>query len=109
MPLISCPECQTEVSDTALHCTKCGVQLRKLTRSIFGKLVKWSFILFNLLMAAWLVGGTRAATKGYEAMSSAEQAGTAIGTGIGVVLILTIWVVGDIILGIFTLLTRPKG
>ncbi|WP_140308924.1 zinc ribbon domain-containing protein, partial [Vibrio parahaemolyticus] len=27
MALINCPECETEVSDSALKCPKCGVQL----------------------------------------------------------------------------------
>lgn len=108
MALINCPECQTEVSDTALKCPKCGVQLRKPKRSFFGKLVKWSFIGFNILMAIWLVGGMGAATEGIEGMSEAEKAGAAIGTGIGAALILSIWVFGDIILGLFVLFTRPK-
>ena len=43
-----------------------------------------------------------------SASSDAEQAGAAIGTGIGMFLIFTVWAIGDIILGIFVLLTRPK-
>jgi len=108
MPLIKCPECSTEVSDTALKCSKCGVQLRKLKRGFFGKLFKWSFIGFNILMAIWLVSGMYSATEGIQALSGAEQAGAAIGTGIGAMLILGVWVVGDIILGLFVLFTRPK-
>lgn len=97
-----------EVSDTALKCVKCGVQLRKPKRGFFGKLIKWSFIGFNILMAIWLIGGMGAATDGMDAMSEAERAGAAIGTGIGVALILGIWMIGDVILGLFVLLTRPK-
>jgi len=37
-----------------------------------------------------------------------EQAGAALGTTIGVGLILTLWVLVDIILGLFVLFTRPK-
>ena len=109
MPLINCPECKAEISDVAMKCPKCGVQLRKLTRSTFGKLVKWSFIIFNILMLIWLVAGMGSATEGYEAMSEAEQTGTALGAGIGAMVIFIIWAVGDFILGLFTLLTRPKG
>lgn len=108
MALINCPECQTEVSDSALKCPKCGVRLRKLKRGFFGKLVKWSFIGFNIFMAIWLIAGMGAATEGMESMSEAEKAGAAIGTGIGAAMILGIWVLGDIILGLFVLLTRPK-
>ena len=37
-----------------------------------------------------------------------EKAGAAIGTGIGVMAIFTIWVIGDIITGLLALMTRPK-
>ncbi len=108
MALINCPECLTEVSDTALKCQKCGVQLRKPKRGVFGKLIKWSFIGFNILMTAWLVGGMGTATENMEALSGAEKAGAAIGTGLGAAMIFGIWVFGDIILGSFVLFTRPK-
>ncbi|ENA70768.1 zinc-ribbon domain protein, partial [Escherichia coli 178900] len=42
MALIKCPECQKEVSDSALCCPACGKQLKKLKRSFFGKLIKWA-------------------------------------------------------------------
>ena len=108
MAMINCPECSSEVSDSALKCTSCGVQLRKPKRGLFGKLCMWSFLGFNILMVIWLVGGMGAATEGMEVMSEAEKAGTAIGAGIGMVMIFGIWVFGDIILGLFVLITRPK-
>jgi len=108
MPLINCPECSTEVSDTALKCTKCGVQLRKPKRGKFGKIIKWSFIGFNILMVVWLVGGMHSATEGITSLSGAEQAGAAIGTGIGAAMILGLWAFGDFILGLFVFLTRAK-
>lgn len=109
MALINCPECSSEVSDSALKCPKCGVQLRKPTRGFFGKLFKYSFIFFNLLMGWWLIAGMSAASKATLAASSgAEQAGAAIGTGIGAAMIIGVWVFGDIILGLFVLFTRPK-
>ncbi len=108
MSLINCPECSEEVSDSATKCPKCGLQLIKPKRSLFGKLVKFVFICFNIFMPIWLIVGMGAATEGMEAMSGAEQTGAAIGTGIGFMLILTIWVFGDIILGLFMLMTKPK-
>ena len=108
MAMIKCPECSADVSDSALKCPSCGVQLRKPKRGFFGKLVKWGFIGFNILMVIWLVGGMGAATEGMQAMSEAEKAGVAIGTGFGVAIILSIWVIGDIILGLFVMFTRPK-
>lgn len=108
MAMISCPECQESISDSAFKCPKCGVQLKKLKRGFMGKIFKWGFILFNILMAWWLIGGFMAATDGYDKLNSAEQTGAAIGTSIGVMLILGIWVIGDIILGLFVMFTRPK-
>lgn len=108
MALINCPECSTEVSETATRCPHCGVQLRKPKRTLFGKLIKWSFIGFNLLMLVWFVGGMSAATEGMEALSGAEQAGAAIGTGLSATMILGLWCIGDFILGLFVLFTRPK-
>ncbi len=109
MALTACPECTTEVADTALKCPKCGVQLRKPKRTFFGKLVKWSFIGFNLLMLAWLITGVGGASQEYAKITSdAGRAGAAIGTGLGLMVIGSIWVVGDLILGLLVLLTRPK-
>lgn len=108
MALISCPECQNSVSDSAFKCPNCGVLLRKPKRSFMGKLFKWSFIGFNILMAFWFFAGMSNATRGIENLNGAEQAGAAIGTGLGAFIILTVWVIGSIILGLFVMFTRPK-
>lgn len=42
------------------------------------------------------------------ANSEAEQAGAAIGTGLGMMMLIFIWVAGDVVFGLITLLTRPK-
>ncbi len=108
MAMIKCPECSEEVSDSAMKCPKCGVQLREAKRGFFGKLIKWVFIGFNLLMGAWIIGGTMSNVDKIDGLSGAEEAGAVIGTGLGVVMLMAIWVVGDIILGLFVLFTRPK-
>lgn len=85
------------------------MEQQKPKRSFFGKLIKWTFIGFNILMLIWLVGGVGGAAKQVgKAGSEAAQAGAAIGTGIGAMLIIFLWAGGAIILGILTLLTRPK-
>ncbi len=109
MPLIPCPECKEQVADDAFKCPKCGKQLRKPQRSVFGKICKWSFIVFNVLMLIWIVTGVGGNAAKMQGMSEAEQAGAAVGTGIGVMMLVVLWVFGDIILGLFTLFTRPKG
>ena len=77
-------------------------------RGVFGYLLLWLFVGFNVLMGLWLFYGMRAATEGYDQLSGAEQTGAAIGTGIGFFMIIIIWAVGDVILGIPVLLTRPS-
>ena len=107
--LINCPECNNQVSNQALKCPSCGKQLRKPKRTFMGKVFKCLFILFNVLMAIWLIGGV--ASSAYvinNTISNTERAGTLLGTGLGASIILTLWVIGDVILGLFVLLTRPK-
>ena len=109
MALTNCKECNAEVSEKAYECPKCGATLRKLKRSLFGNIIKFSFIGFNLLMLWWMVVGVGGAAQSIEsAGSEAAQAGAAIGTGLGAMMIIFIWVAGDVVLGVLTLLTRPK-
>jgi hypothetical protein len=76
-------------------------------RTIFGKIIKWLFILFNVLMLVWIIGGI-VSVSNTPAVGEAERAGRAIGATIGVGLLLGLWVMGDIILGLFVLFTRRK-
>ena len=107
--LIKCPECNAEVSDTALKCPQCGKQLRKPKRGFFGKVFLWLFYLFNILMLIWLISGMNAASDvATRAASEAERAGASIGAGIGAAFVLFVWAIGDIITGLLALMTRPK-
>ena len=109
MAMIECPECGAEVADTAYDCPKCGATLRKPTRTIFGKIVKWSFISFNILMLIWMIAGMSGASDSVScAGSDAEAAGAAIGGAIGMGLLMGVWVFGDIILGLIFMFTRPS-
>jgi len=108
MALINCPECNTEVSNKAIKCPKCGVGLNKPSRTIFGKIIKWIFIVFNIIMAWWMIGGVGGAVEKTANLNGAEQVGAAIGTGLGAMMIGGIWLLGVIVLGLFVLLTRPK-
>ncbi len=109
MALIQCKECNNDVSDTALSCPKCGHQLRKLKRGFFGKIFKLFFIIFNILMVIWLVqalGSTSELVA--NTASEAGRAGAAVGMGIGMFIIFSIWASGDVVLGLLVLFTRPK-
>ncbi len=110
MALVNCPECKAEVSSAATKCPKCGFQIRKPKRGVLGKLIKYGFIAFNILMVIWLVTGMQGASEVIETSTTgAEEAGAVIGTGLGAAMIVAIWVAGDFILGLFVLFTRPKG
>ncbi len=82
----------------------------KPQRSLFGKIIKWTFIGYNILMLLWFLSGINVATEGItNSVSDAEKAGATIGSGIGIMFIIFVWTAGTILLGIFTLLTRPRG
>jgi hypothetical protein len=84
-------------------------EVKKPQRGIIGKIFKYTFIAFNILMLIWLIMGVGGATSTLTPTSTdAEKAGTAIGTGIGAMLIIFLWVAGDIILGLLTYFTRAK-
>lgn len=84
-------------------------KIEKPKRSLFGKIVKYTFIGFNILMLVWFIGGMASASKGIEnATTEAEQAGAAIGAGLGAIFIIFIWIAGAVILGIMAFLTRAK-
>lgn len=106
--MIECPSCGHQVSTSAQSCPSCGAVLRKAKRGFFGKLVMFAFWGFNVLMVLWIWGGTQNAVETSQGLTGAEAAGAAIGTGIGVTLLVMIWVIGAIILGLMALLTRPK-
>lgn len=108
MSLIKCFECQSEVSNKALACPKCGARLRKPKRGFFGTLFKWSFIGFNLLMLLWLFSywGTVGQMSANE--SEMAQTGYAIGATMGTGAIVSFWCFGDVILGLLVLFTRAK-
>ena len=78
-------------------------------RSFLGKIIKLTFIGFNVIMPIWLIGGIGSASSEIDKYgSNAAQAGAVIGTGIGALFIIFIWMAGSIILGILTLLTKAK-
>lgn len=71
----------------------------------------WIILVINALFLIWVIGGVSSAgsqacppTLSQEACLAAGQ----IGTGIGVALIVGLWVAADIILGILWLITRPR-
>ena len=78
-------------------------------RGFFGKLFKWLFIVFNILMGIWLatywvmVGNMIA-----EQQSDAAMAGGTIGATIGTGALIIFWAAGAAILGGLAMATRGK-
>lgn len=106
---INCPSCGSVVSAKAYDCPKCGHPLRKPRRGVMGTLIKWIFIAWNVLMLAWVITGLGAGGEVInQAASEAEEAGAAIGTAIGLSIIISTWAFGVVVLGLLVLLTRPR-
>lgn len=109
MALVSCPECNTTVSNKARACPSCGAQISKPKRGFFGTAFKWLFILFNAFMAFAMWNGMKATSDiDLSTASDAEMTGHAIGAGLGFTMILLIWALGAVILGLLTIITRPR-
>lgn len=78
-------------------------------RGFFGKMVKALFIVFNILMIVWLFSYWVQAGNIINGASDHHfKTGAEIGTTLGTTFIVFFWALGDIILGLFVLLTRGK-
>ncbi len=84
------------------------VRTETTKRGPIGLVIKWLFIIFNLLMFVVLVKGCAAVGDKVGMGSEAQQTGAAIGATIGTSLILAVWAAGTIILGLLTLFTKGK-
>lgn len=72
----------------------------------------WVVVLFNILMLLWIIGGSASTTDSCEGevgtALDACEAGTAIGAGIGVFVLIVLWAFGDVILGVLWMVTRSS-
>ena len=71
----------------------------------------WFILAVNVLFLVWIIGGVSSASSssnctGLDAQTCRDA--TAIGTGIGAILIIALWAFADVILGIIWLVTRPR-
>ncbi len=115
MAMTECAECGRPVSGRAGRCPHCGIRLRRPRRSILGQAFRLLFIGFNAFMAFVVVRGFinassagPASTSGGVISQEHADAAAAVGTGIGFMMLLTIWALGTVILGLFVLFTRPR-
>ena len=83
-------------------------------RTTMGKVFKYTFIVFNVLMLIFFVKGCAFSADaitnaGADAnYPDAATAGATIGAGLAMGTLLFLWLVGVVILGLFVLFTRRK-
>lgn len=69
----------------------------------------WVILAFNLAMLIWVIAGANTGKNcgGLSGDALTECDAGNVGTGIGVGIIILIWALGDIILGVLWLVTKP--
>jgi hypothetical protein len=76
------------------------------------RVLTWVIVVINLLFLAWVIAGASGASHNCSGLAGQDlsncQAGTAIGTGLGVVIVIFLWALVDVILGVIWLVTRPR-
>jgi hypothetical protein len=69
-------------------------------------------VIWNVLMVLWIATGLGAVGDSCAGETgnalTACQAGTAIGAGLGITVIIIVWFLGFIVLGLIWLMSRPK-
>ncbi len=105
----TCPKCSTELEDAVTSCVSCGFQLNRPERSLLGKAAKWGFIVFNVAMICWVLIAMGA--FGLIGQASQEEAlphGTEDSAGMGLSMIVMIWVICNAVLGVIVWDTRAR-
>ena len=105
----------SSASDRGVSDKKCGDLKRdtkrcKPQRGFIGKMVKYAFIGFNILMLLWFITEIcKPAETTAKPNSEAVLAGLYMSAGHGVtMMIIMMWTFGGIAMGIMMLLTAPK-
>ena len=85
------------------------VRTEKTVRGPIGQIVKWTFIIFNIVMLCLMVAFCgHVGEVVNQSASDAETAGAGLGGALGSGFLLMIWLVGDVVLGLFVLFTKGK-
>lgn len=100
MALIKCPECGKEVSNTAYNCPNCNYAINKPKRGVFGKIFKIIFLVFNIFMIVWIIS--------VFSIDTGVPVDDSTAKGIGIVMLIMIWVFLGLPLGILSYITRGK-
>jgi rubredoxin len=70
----------------------------------------WAIVIFSVLMFIWVIaaGSSSANCSQEEEFRGACKAGEALGRGIGVTVVVILWILGFIVLSLIWLMSRPK-
>ncbi len=104
----TCKKCGAKVKDALLNCPECGTSLQDSNRS-YKKVILFAFIIFNVLMLLWTfygIGGSTQLVEGANTVAGEEIAKES--TILGGSMLVTIWVIGDIVLGTLYFLSGKK-
>lgn len=74
--------------------------------------MSWVIVLFNVLMVIWIISALASAPGASHCGTLSQQTcqdAANVGTGIGVITLLILWVIVDILLSIVWLVTKPRG
>ena len=77
-----------------------GYRTVKGKLGVFGWVSRVAMIVWTVVMIVWMVAAGNIA-------SEQTTAGGALGAGIGITMIIVLWVAGTVIFGIWAMLTRP--
>lgn len=81
---------------TWIETRKCG---------LLGRIFRWLFVVFNLVMVVRLIGSFALGEWGF---AEVESASVAIVSTASAGLLASVWLVGDVILGVCVLMTRGR-
>lgn len=105
----NCKICYSKIGSQALNCPNCGIRHREASRSAFGNIIWYGFIGYNFLMLILFVLEFDEFTQMINSIvGKTHPDGTVITIGLGEIMMLFICIMGDLVLGMMTLLTRPE-
>lgn len=101
MVLLNFRDYEVSEDHNEFRCSKCGVGLKNPEKTFFGKMICSLFILFNVSMLIYFILRIIAAEATVKGLArDAELSEISIDAGIKLLLILFIWIVGNMILAI---------
>jgi len=110
MALIYCKDCGAEANAKAVSCPYCRTRLGKSQQAFFGVIIKYTFILFQIVMVCWLLSGIQSSPFFGIARGDPtyEVAFDILDAVFFTLKFVVIWVAGTLILGLLNLVTRPQ-